>query len=116
MSEKWKDLEWNITAEVKKPGPLDVALVYQRGKHAIQIQSVTLLEDGREIVRDEHLGLAGAVHEKNTYHLRVAATKAEATYTLRARIRSNGGTDSHGFVLAVMATPAIGASPAPPKP
>jgi hexosaminidase len=116
ISETWKDLEWNITAEVRKPGPLDVALVYQRGQHAVQIQSVTLLEDGRESSRDEHLGLAGAVHEKNTYHLRVAATKAGATYTLRARIRSSGGTDSHGVVLTATAAPAIGASPAASKP
>ena len=116
MSASWKDLEWNITAEVKQPGPLDVALVYQHGQHALQIQSVSLLEDGREIGRDEHLGLTGAVHEKNTYRLRVAAMKAGATYTLRARIRTNGGTDSYGDVLVVTATPAFGASPAAPKP
>ena len=115
MSEKWKDLEWNITAEVKQPEPLDVALVYQHGRHALQIQSVTLLEDGREIGRDEHLGLTGALHEKNTYHLRVAAMKTGATYTLRASIRTNGGTDSYGDVLAVTATPAFGASPTPPQ-
>jgi len=115
MSATWKDLEWNITAEVKQPGPLDVALVYQHGQHALQIQSVSLLEDGREIGRDEHLGLTGALHEKNTYRLRVAAMKAGATYTLRARIRTNGGTDSYGDVLVVTATPAFGASPAPPN-
>jgi hexosaminidase len=116
MSETWKDLEWNITAEVKQPGPLDVELMYQRGQHALQIQSVTLLEDGRESGHDEHIGVTGAVHEQNTYHLRVPATKAGATYTLRARIRSQGGTDSHGVVLATMAPPATGASLAPPKP
>jgi hexosaminidase len=116
MSETWKDLEWTITAEVKQPGPLDVALVYQHGQHALQIQSVVLIEDGREIGRDEHLGITGAAHDKNTYHLRVTATKAGSTYTLRARIRSNGGTDSYGDVLAVTATPAFGANPAPPKP
>jgi hypothetical protein len=92
-----------------------VALVYQHGQHALQIQSVTLLEDGRESSRDEHLGLTGAIHEKNTYHLRLAATKAGATYTLRARIRTNGGTDSHGDVLNVTATPAFGAGPVQPN-
>ena len=116
MSETWKDLGWTITAEVKQPGPLDVALVYQHGQHALQIQSVTLIEDGREIGRDEHVGVTGAAHEKNTYHLRIAAIKTGSTYTLRAHIRSNGGTDSYGDVLAVTATPAFGANPAPPKP
>jgi hexosaminidase len=116
VSETWKDLEWDITPKVKYPGPFDVALVYERGQHALQIQSVALLADGQEQDRDEHLGVTGAAHEKNTYHLRVAAIKAGATYTLRARVRSNGGTDSHGVVLAVTPTPAPGASPAPRNP
>jgi len=99
MSQAWKDLDWNITAEVKQPGPIDVELVYQRGKCAIDIQSVMLLDDGREISRDDHYGLAGAVHQKNTYHLRVVAPKGGGIYALRARIRCQGGTDSHGVVL-----------------
>lgn len=98
MSQTWKDLEWNVTEKVQRTGPMDVTLLYQRGKHAIQIQSVTLLEDGRETARDDHNGLTGAVHEGNTYHLQVPTRKAGATYTLRARIRCDGG-DSHGLVL-----------------
>jgi hexosaminidase len=98
MSSDWKDLEWDITKKVTKSGPLDVELRYQRGKHAMQIQSVVLLENGREIARDVHNGLTGAVHEGNTYHLQFSARKAGATCTLRARIRSDGG-DSHGLVL-----------------
>jgi hexosaminidase len=115
MSTTWKDLEWNITAEVQQPGPLDVALVYQRGQYALQIQSVTLLEDGREVSRDEHPGLTGAVHDKNTYHLRVAGPKAGGSYALRARIRTDGGTDSYGVVLLVTPRPALGVGKAPPE-
>jgi len=115
LSETWKDLEWNITAALKQPGPLDVALMYQRGQHALQVQSVALLEEGQEIGRDEHLGLTGAVHEKNIYHFRVPATKAGASYTLRARVRCSGGTDSYGSVLVVNPTPS-GAFPAPLQP
>ena len=114
MSGTWKDLEWNITAEVKQPGPFDVAARYRSGQLAAQIQSMTLLQDGVEVTRDEHPGLAGAIHEKNIYHLRVPAMKPGATYTLRARLRSEGGTDSHGFVLAV--APSISASSPAPKP
>ena len=99
ISQTWKDLEWNITAEVKKPGALTVELMYQKGQHAIEIQSVTLLDDGREIGRDDHNGLTGAIHRENTYRLRVPATKTGATYLLRARIRGQGGTDSHGVIL-----------------
>lgn len=99
MSETWKDLEWNITSAVRKTGSLDVQMLYQRGAHALDIQSVTLLEDGQEISRDEHKGRTGATHVDNNYHLQIGAVKPGATYVLRARIRSDGGTDSHGVVL-----------------
>jgi hexosaminidase len=99
MSETWKDLEWTITEQVNKPGPLTVVLLYQRGLHALEIESVALFEDGREIRRDNHKGRTGAAHVENTYRLNVPAPKAGATYTLRARIRSDGGTDSYGVVL-----------------
>jgi len=99
MSETWKDLEWTITEQVNKPGPLTVVLLYQRGLHALEIESVALFEDGREIRRDNHKGRTGAAHVENTYRLNVPAPKAGAAYTLRARIRSDGGTDSYGVVL-----------------
>ena len=86
-------------AESRSRGRLTVVLLYQRGQHALDIQSVALFEDGREISRDDHKGRTGAAHVENTYHLRVPAPKPGATYTLRARIRSNGGTDSYGVVL-----------------
>jgi hexosaminidase len=105
MSQTWKDLEWDITAQVKRGGFQEVVLVYQRGQHALQIQSVTLLEDGQERARDEHLGLTGAIHEKNSYRVGVAAAKDGATYTLRARVRTNAGTDSQGVVLVVSPAP-----------
>ncbi len=111
MSETWKDWELNVTAQMKQAGPVDVAFIYQHGQHGPQIQSVALLEDDREVSRDEHLGFTCASHEKNTYHLRIAAVKAGATYTLRARIRTTGGTDSYGDVLLVTGTSAFGASP-----
>lgn len=110
MSETWKDWDLNITAGVKQAGPLDVAFIYQRGQHGPQIQSVALLEDNREVSRDEHLGFTGASHDKNTYHLRISDMKPGATYTLRTRIRTNGGTDSYGDVLLITGTSAYGAS------
>jgi hexosaminidase len=109
MSETWKDWDLNVTAHIKQAGPVDVAFIYQRGQDGLQIQSVALLEDDREIDRDEHVGSTGASHEKNTYHLHIGTVKASATYTLRTRIRANG-TDSYGDVLLTTGTSAFGAS------
>ena len=99
MSEDLKDLEWDITAAVKKAGPLNVQFMYQKGLHALEIEWVALLEDGREISRDAHQGRTGAAHIENTYRLSVEKPREGAAYTLRARVRSLGGTDSNGVVL-----------------
>jgi hexosaminidase len=99
VSEQWKDLEWNVTPLIRKAGALDVELAYQKGQHGLRIQSVCLLEDGQEIGRDEHDGFTGATNTKNGYRLSIESLKAGATYTLRARIRSDGGTDSYGVVI-----------------
>lgn len=100
MSPTWKDLEWDVTAKISKAGPLVVEVLYQKGAHAVEIQSVALFEDGRETSRDEHNGLTGALRRANVYQLRVTTPKPGAAYTLRARMQgSSGGTDSHGIVL-----------------
>lgn len=99
MSQTWKDLEWNITAKLSEPGTLFVELLYQGGEHATEIQSVTLLEDGREISRDEHKGITGANNRYNVYRLQVGTIKAGSVYILRACMQSSGGTDSRGDIL-----------------
>lgn len=99
MSESWKDLEWNMAGKIKKPGELNIGMMYQKGEHGLEIESVALLEDGHEISRDAHLGFTGAGNTKNMYQLRVPKLKKDAAYTIRARVRSKGGTDSTGVVL-----------------
>ena len=67
---------------------------------AFRIQSVALLEDGREIARDSPRRVHPAPrHQNNVYHITIPAVKAGATYTLRTHLRSEGGTDSFGTVL-----------------
>jgi hexosaminidase len=99
MSEAWQDLEWDVTRHVGSPGPLSVQLLYRKGQHGLEIQSVALLEGGREIGRDEHPGFTGAAHTRNTYQVRLPPPRAGVAYTVRARVRSKGGTDSAGEVL-----------------
>jgi hexosaminidase len=101
ISQTWKDVEWNITEKLEKPGTLAVALLYLKGAHALEIQSVALFANGREISRDDHTGLTGAIHRENVYHLHAPAPKLGTVYTLRARIRCSGGTDSYGGVFFV---------------
>jgi len=96
--EPWNSLEWDVTPHVVGPGKWGAELRYARGAHGVNIAWVALREDEREIARDTHDGWSGGELSGNTYVLNVAATRPGATYTLVARLRGHGGTDSTGTV------------------
>jgi hexosaminidase len=90
-------LEWDVTSEVKAPGQYRVTLQYERGG-GLNIKSVSLLEDGKEIVADAHEGYAARNPSKPVYVLNLLAKKDGAKYTLRASV---SGADSSGTVMSV---------------
>ncbi|MCC5876798.1 MAG: beta-N-acetylhexosaminidase, partial [Candidatus Sumerlaeia bacterium] len=65
---------------------------------AVEIEWAALLEDGREISRDTHLGWSGANKRDILYRLSVEEFNPAATYTLKAHLVSKGGTDSTGDI------------------
>ncbi len=92
-------LEWDATAAITEIGKLFFSLNYSKGGHGIRIESVTLLEDGREIAADVHDGFAGGRPRKPVYELNLPACKTGARYQLQARVAGDGGTDSSGVVV-----------------
>jgi hexosaminidase len=92
-------MEWDVTAKVTAAGKASVRFEYSEGAHGIDIASAALLEDGKEISRDTHDGFTGGSPRKPAYALDVPAPKPGAHYILRAEIKGDGGTDSHGNVL-----------------
>lgn len=88
-------LEYDITRRVVAAGNYSVSMDYTSGKDGIRIASVALLEDGREISRDVHNGIAAK--DKTTdavYKLELSEYKKNARYTIR--IQATG--DSAGSV------------------
>lgn len=98
MSVVTKAVDWDISAFVKAPGAYSIRLRYVSGAHGIAASSLSLLEDGTEIARDEHPSFAGGASSGNTYELKINHIRDGAKYVLRAQLRSDGGTDSHGSV------------------
>ena len=92
-------LEWDVTAKVTAAGKVNVRFDYTEGACGIDIAWAALLEDGVEISRDAHDGFTGSSPRKPAYSLAVPAPKPGAHYTIRAQIKGDGGTDSHGNVL-----------------
>ena len=64
------------------------------------------MADGVDVVVDEHNGSTGITHANNFYSLAVpAGTQANNSCTLRATVRSDGGTDSTGMVVMKLKMP-----------
>lgn len=71
--------------------------VFTSGSHALEIDGVELLENGKVIDRDRHAGLAGKPSRGNFYKLSLPkGIHANNGCSLRARVRSVGGKSSNG--------------------
>ncbi len=89
-------LTWNVTAQIKAVGKVEVTFDYTRGEDGLDIAWVALSENGQEISRDTHAGFAGNEPRQATFTLEVPAPKAGAHYTIMASVKGDGGTDSLG--------------------
>ena len=99
MSLEWKPLEWRITSAQLR-NLRGVCFGYAGGNHRLDIQSVAIIADGKEIARETHNGMAGIPSNANTYLLDIpAGTRANNDCLVRAVVRSAGGTDSRGNVM-----------------
>lgn len=92
-------LSWNATRQVAAAGTYQVTFDYQGGLDGVSIDAVTLLEDGRQIARDEHHGWSGANKTDNVYTLKIDRVKPASLYTVEAKLWCpQGGKDSSGIV------------------
>ena len=101
VGNSYKTLDFDATAQIQDSGTYEAVLLYQKGGHAIDIQSVALYEDGKKISEDKHIGFSGGRLTKITYKLNVKNFKKGAKYTLKARVKGNGGHDTHGVVKII---------------
>lgn len=99
VNETWSEQEWDITAKITRVGTIKAAFFYMSGRHRLDISWVDLRENGKAIARDEHAGTTGTANQDNAYVLKIPAFTAGAKYTLHARVRADGGSDSNGDVV-----------------
>lgn len=93
-------LEYDITAAIKNlpAGKHSVNLTYTKGKHALAIISVELLENGKIVSQEAHDGITGSSHKNNTYPLTFPTHKSDAKYSLRVTAHGSEGQDSCGRI------------------
>lgn len=100
----YSTLEWDITTNVTAAGEIDVSFRYTGGSDGLNIAWTSLLENGTEIDRDTHDGFAqdstpaAATTNATLYVLHLPVRKPGATYSVKASVQGNGGTDCSGNV------------------
>jgi len=98
-------LEWEVPPQILAPGKFRLSLNYAKGKHALKIKWAALLENGSEIARDTHEGLAGAGYNRSVkardwnYFLNLPAVKSGAQYAVRVSVSDEDKVDSSGVVF-----------------
>jgi hypothetical protein len=96
VSEQWQTHDWDVTAQVLGAGTYTLRLNYESGAHALAMSSVQLLKDGQPVAEDVHDGWTGGATRDRAYMLSLKAYDPKAHYAVRVRLRSDGGTESHG--------------------
>ncbi|MCE5217737.1 beta-N-acetylhexosaminidase [bacterium] len=96
--EEWHEREWDITSAVREPGDYRVTFMFTHGTHRFDIEGVAMEVNGTPVGRDDHSGSSGARHRNNAYSFDVAQVIPGGRYTLRARVRTDGGFDSNGEI------------------
>lgn len=98
----WKVVEISTADVIKTSGKLKVVFLYKKGQHALDINEVLLLENGKVISSDKHLGFSGGELKKVVYELDIKKLNKNAKYTLKANIKGNGGTESYGEIKMIV--------------
>jgi hexosaminidase len=100
----YSTLQWDITPNITAAGEVDVAFCYTNGANGLNIAWTSLLQNGTEIDRDTHSGVAqssteaGYAANGTIYVLHLPVRKAGATYQIQASVQGSGGTNSSGIV------------------
>lgn len=96
MSETLTTIDIPLDRQALTAGQTHFVFEYSGGLHRLEIASLALVVNGVVGSKDEHPGKTGAFDEANDYALDIPAVPVDATVVLRAAVRSEGGTDSHG--------------------
>lgn len=98
MGEQAHEVRWDISSLLKEPGSYRFEFSYARGAHALKIEKLQLLADGKVLAEDVHSGITGAANNRNVYVLKLDQIEPGKKYELAATVASSGGNDSFGDI------------------
>lgn len=98
VSTDWKMITIDVTKHFDRAGDYAIKFLYTKGSCRLDIESLELLKNGNVISQDKHNGSTGHKHDNNIYNLQLKEVAFGTKYELRAKVRSDGGNDSHGCI------------------
>lgn len=101
VTEEFKEMTIDVTKKVYTTGRVQAGFFFTAGKNFLEIDGVELLENDQIISADKHHALADKFRGTNKikpffFNFEVKQYNPNAKYTIRAQVRSVGGTDSNG--------------------
>lgn len=98
VSTSLNPVRFELKDGIDSAGTWFVDFRFTHGAHMLKIADVKLLQNGKEISRDTHDGKAGGTHSNNVYRLAVPQHNSSDSYTILAKIQTDGGNDSNGLL------------------
>jgi alpha-N-acetylglucosaminidase len=96
----WHTVEWDMPIDLLKDLQ-GVQFIYETGYSYLEIRSVELVGDGKQVAMDSHLGRTGGTNVKNFFDLRLpVGLLINNSCTLRAEFKSPTAS-SYGSIRAV---------------
>jgi hexosaminidase len=92
-----KSMEWPIDRSLIGTGIYEITFQYERGSSAYHISNVEIVQDGKVVAMDKHLGMTGAHDSENVYRFGLWKL-ADSPLTLRAKVRTDRET-SYGRIV-----------------
>ena len=93
-----KEITLDAAKVIKDEGTYEVTFTYTAGGQRLEIDWVAVTVNGNEIMRDTHIGWAGDPRKDTTYKLDVGGIVFNGKYEIKAKVRTDGGNDSNGFI------------------
>ncbi|MCC6545596.1 hypothetical protein IT570_00390 [Candidatus Sumerlaeota bacterium] len=98
LSMDYQVLTFDATGVIESSGTASALVRYEKGRHAVAIQSARLLRDGAIIDQDIHDGWSGTDQSNNNFRMQVGEFESGHGYSLQITIRGDGGGDTQGSV------------------
>ncbi len=94
----WKEVTLPLQTALRGPGTYEFTFIYERGKFAIDIENVSLIQSAKALGNDAHTAFVGGKMTNNVFRIDAPEAVAGQPASLLVKMKGNEGTESTGRV------------------